>query len=541
MSGATVILPSHLSRFRHDNALRIFGPAGAGKTRELVRILQEHVADGDFTLPEGIIVSFTRAAAHDIARRVNPDGTPGRYHCTLHALCKRYYGFDSDIAEPRLKEFFGARKIPYGGRVAADPEEWLPSADAEKSEGSLLIAFFALCRNRLLSIPEGKQIIRPEKEVEQWWIGNRLERLWQEYVDWKDAEGLVDFTDMLEFALRHPPRTTWPFFVLDEAQDCTPLQWAVAQVFAACAEVVYIAGDDDQAIYTWAGATPEEFLGASVRLDDVLHLNHRSGANLVDAAQKFIRQNQRRREKGMRAAKDGGVIEWTMDVPALSPNESTQVMARAHYLNEPIMQELTDLEFPFVDKRGKYGVTGKAAPAYLRYLRLTKGQAITVREWRLLTEAIPSDGPWLVRGSKTRLRSMAKEIQENTYARAGDLLHYGATEELVNAIRAGADSPLKRLDAERVAYLKGVARRYGEKMLDERTAGVVCSVGPIHSFKGLEADTVVLHGGMPPAATREAFHDPEPERRVFYVAMTRARSRLIHYDGSAFARWREVL
>jgi len=526
--------------FEHVNALRVFGPAGAGKTRALIRLLQDHVDDGDFLLGEGIIVSFTKAAAQDIARRVS-DATPGRYHCTIHALCKRYYGFEGELADMRLREFFEPRGIEYRRTRGGDPEEWTASADSNQSPGAQLVSFWSLCRNRMILPEEGRRLYQPPDAIRPWW-NSSMDTLWDRYVAWKKDLGLYDFTDMLEYAVAHPPRERWPFLVLDEAQDSTPLQWSVIQGFAQQCDVVYIAGDDDQAIYSWAGATPTEFLHARVAADEVLRVNHRSGEAIVMASQDFIRKNRERRDKDMIAANGGGLITSVFrDLPALSLDESTFVMARAHYLNEPLMEELTRIGFPFVDKRGSYGVAGKESQTFGRYLRLGAGKRIALDEWRRLLPAIPSKGPWLVRGAKARVKELDAEYQAETFVRLDDLTAYGATDTLVEAIRAGSHEPLARATRERIAYMKAVYDNHGAEYLEPATAGRICSVGSIHSFKGLECDHAVIHSGMPPTASREARIDPEPERRVFYVAQTRAKSRITHFEGEAFDHWRRAL
>ena len=244
----------------------------------------------------------------------------------------------------------------------------------------------------------------------------------------------------------------------------------------------------------------------------------------------------------MTATRVGGVVNSNVSwLPKLDVNESTFIMARAHYLNAGTMAELTRQEFPFVDKRGKYGVNGASALAYQRFLRLHRNQPVTVAEWRALVQAVPSAGPWLTRGTKTRLLKLPADFQRETLVRLDQLLVYGATEELVSAIRAGELKPLGYLDRARLGYFRGVEQRHGLAYLDENKAAGVCSVGPVHAFKGLEADHVVLHSGMSPAATREAMVDPEPERRVFYVGMTRAKERLTILRGKAFAQFQEVL
>lgn len=813
-----------MNAFEHPNSLRIFGPAGSGKTRELVQILQRHVDDGDFELGEGIIVSFTRAAAHDIAKRVAPDAPPGRYHCTIHALCKRYFGFERELAEGHIKEFFKDKLIDYRPGASPDPEDWVSGIGEQRSEGALLLAFWNLCRNRMITLEEGRRLYRPDDEILRWWVGDAMDRLYAEYREWKSARKFIDFTDMLEYAVGYPPAARWPYLVLDESQDCqptgtmvwtpngqvsieslsvgdyvvaydrkalylskaaitdihvrehdgevirvrcgdresvytpehicivkmdeaftgksvlylmrrgdsyrvgvtssnhgrtsggssglkgrlleeegedawildvfddrhdaylwenlvtarfgipqvrftrggapralpqehidrfwatlgsnreaaqrcldhfrreidhpfvsrgranllygrattvracnlidgmkmlnvqdrepgyrnrfkrtdkawtpirvnrehysglvhslavekkhtyvadgivthncTPLQWAVIDAFAHCSDVVYLAGDDDQAIYTWAGATPSEFLHARVTSSDVLRINHRSGGVIVDAAQSFIRRNRERQEKNIVATSEGGEIERVHDgeMPVIDLDESTFIMARAHYLNEPILAELTREAVPFVDQRGAQGVTGKASTAFHRFLRLHRGHAITLDEWRMLIESIPSNGPWLVRGSKKFLTSIPKREREDTLVKVAKLSDYGATEELQNAIRQNAIEVLARLDQGRVGYLREVERRYGEEYLDPAKAGQVCRVGSIHGFKGLEADHAIIHGGIPARAMREALRDPEPERRVFYVGMTRAKRKISHYTaGVVPAKWERTL
>lgn len=529
--------------FGHDNALRLFGPPGAGKTRSLVGWLQEHEAEGDFRVGEGIICSFTRAAAHDIARRVNGEREPGGYHATLHAVSRRWHGMEAKLVTPALlKAFFRGERVEYEASGPYDPESYALSETSATKEGGALVAFWDWMRHRLLSLNEAMEAYSPGHALWPWWDGVRMERIWGKYQAWKRADRLMDYTDMLEASVTSPPTGSWPFFVLDEAQDSTPLQWAVAHAFAACCEVVYLGGDDDQAIYTWAGATPREFLSARVSGETVLHTNHRSGDVIVDAAQAFIRRNRQRRDKGMTSASGGGEIRETYYLPDLAPEESVFLMARAHYLLEPLLQELERARYPFVDARGKHGVTGKDATNYRRYLRLRRGERIALDEWRILAEeAIPSRAVWLTYGAKKRLREMDARFRETTMVGAGDLTMYGATEDLVNAIGSGAPGPLARMNATRVGYLRGVAERWGDEYLDERKAAGVLLAGPVHRFKGLECDHAIIHSGYPPAATAAAMSNPEDERRVMYVAMTRARTRVTHFQSRAFAQWRSVL
>ena len=506
---------------KHTNSLRIFGPPGAGKTRQLVEIGQGHVADGDFDLDEGIIVSFTRAAAHDIARRINPDGDPSQFHCTIHALCKRYYGMDGELAEAKVGGFFKDQGLEYSRGSSADPDDVSP--EDNRSPGGLMLGFWNLCRNLLIDFHEGRRRFTPPEELIHWW-GPAMDRLWTKYESWKTLHGYIDYTDMLEWARAHPPTGDWAFLILDEAQDCTPLQWEVIDGFAQCAEVFYLAGDDDQAIYGFNGATPERFLDAGVSDDAVLDINYRSGTELVDYAQGFIRRNKRRKDKGMVAQWDGGLIEAGFSPNSLDPEESMFVLGRAHYLTEPYSVMLEDVGYPFIDRRGKYGVTGASSVAFMRYKRLMDGDTISLEEWRLLLSSIPSRG-WLTRGIKAELKKKPTRELFDTRISVNELEEWGASEKLVGAVLKGSTEPLARLNQHKLSYFSRVAKKHGAEALEPTEAAKVCQVGTIHSVKGLEADRVVLCSGMPSKVVEGMLSAPDPadgveaERRVFYVGM----------------------
>ena len=83
------------------------------------------------------------------------------------------------------------------------------------------------------------------------------------YAAFKSANNLYDYTDILEWFAEHGSRVCPKFSMvfLDEAQDLSPLQWEVAHILNDNAGRMYAAGDDDQAIYRWAGANVEHFLG----------------------------------------------------------------------------------------------------------------------------------------------------------------------------------------------------------------------------------------------------------------------------------------
>jgi superfamily I DNA/RNA helicase len=97
----------------------------------------------------------------------------------------------------------------------------------------------------------------------------------------------VDFTDMIERYIEVATPPNFKLLIIDEAQDLTPLQWKFVYKLAEAAERVYVAGDDDQAIYEWNGALVkifQEFPGRKV----VLKYSHRLNKQIHSFA-KLIR------------------------------------------------------------------------------------------------------------------------------------------------------------------------------------------------------------------------------------------------------------
>src|SRR5690606_19644533 len=113
------------------------------------------------------------------------------------------------------------------------------------------------------------------------------------YKRWKLREGLFDFTDLLAADLDPLPVDV---VLVDEAQDLSLLQWRALDIFTAKAQRVYIAGDDDQAIFTWAGASPQAFLDRPGR-SKVLAQSYRLPRAVHALAQRLVKPIHQRKDK----------------------------------------------------------------------------------------------------------------------------------------------------------------------------------------------------------------------------------------------------
>ena len=81
------------------------------------------------------------------------------------------------------------------------------------------------------------------------------------YFEYKKANSLVDYSDMIhQFVNKKHLCPTFDVVFIDEAQDLSPIQWMMFDILKSNTKDMYLAGDDDQAIYAWAGADVDRFI-----------------------------------------------------------------------------------------------------------------------------------------------------------------------------------------------------------------------------------------------------------------------------------------
>ena len=135
-----------------------------------------------------------------------------------------------------------------------------------------------------------------------------------EYVDkclyeYKQAFGLYDFTDMLDYFIATADKFCPAFDLcfLDEAQDLSPLQWDIAHILDSRSEKMYVAGDDDQAIYRWAGADVEHFINLNGG-SEVLSQSYRVPHEVHKLAESVVSRIGRRFPKKYEPKKSAGKV-----------------------------------------------------------------------------------------------------------------------------------------------------------------------------------------------------------------------------------------
>lgn len=247
---------------------RRYGPPGTGKTDFLSR--QAPIAAAKYGTDGVAICSLTRAAATEIGSRVPdlPHGSVG----TLHSFCFRGLEMSRDsMAEGRkgleIWNRHVAGRAPMwrieSRRNQLDPENAPAEAFASwTSDGERLLAEIGIHRARRTD----PRFWPPE--------ARRFMRMWTEF---KTANGLTDFTDLLERGLTELDSCPGEPAVLmaDEAQDMSALEFALLRSWAAHTEQLVTVGDPDQALYSWRGSDPEAFTAAPATTVETLSRSYR--------------------------------------------------------------------------------------------------------------------------------------------------------------------------------------------------------------------------------------------------------------------------
>jgi len=153
------------------------------------------------------------------------------------------------------------------------------------------------------------------------------------YIRFKQFANVHDFTDIIERFVFAGEALPLDVAIIDEAQDLTTLQWKMCEVAFANCQRVYIAGDDDQAIYEWSGADVNYFLSLKPTTAEVLAKSYRLQRNILDLSKGVTRQITRRINKQFEPVSDAGNIIHCNSLSDITLNdaESWYFLSRNNY------------------------------------------------------------------------------------------------------------------------------------------------------------------------------------------------------------------
>ncbi len=466
----------------------ILGPPGTGKTTELISIVEKHLEQG--IAPDRIgFVSFTRKAAHEAQERAGLPKDAVPWFRTIHSLAYYCQGLrPADVMNAQQYKVFGEE---FGLNFTGRSDD---TGLFEKRGDNAILNAINLARNKLTT---------PREEAAQMGLKEpvwRIEQVAKWLREWKERELLWDFTDMLENFQKGPRLEV---LIVDEAQDLTALQWQVVNKLAAEVRFLYVAGDDDQAIYAWAGADikPMIYFDGHVR---TLDQSYRTPKAVQDASLVVAAQITDRIPKIWKPRDAIGYFSQNDSLEDVIPEEgSWMFLARTNYGCTQMKEHLESLGILY-----RTGSGSSLSPTIVGAIRtweaLRRGSRMPASAVIPIYEHMTA-GIGYKRGSKASLDRFTGMVTIVDLQKRYGLL-----------VDAPWFAVLTKLGYAQIAYVKRVlSRRTG--LEDGR-----CYVGTIHSVKGGEADHVVLSPDIPPATKQFS----NAERRVWYVGATRSRESL---------------
>jgi len=481
---------------------KVFGPPGSGKTTYLLTMVQQELAAGVHPTHVGYF-AFTRKAATEARDRaiqkfpeLNGD-LDFPWFRTLHSLAYRCLGIGTkDMMSPQHYAEF-AKEAGIELAVELGEEEFAIKADHP--------------------ILNEVNIARIKgKDLRQHYNDSKMEIEWHhfEYVDrayrhYKETHGLLDFTDLLERVVDEPDRLPrLKALIIDEAQDLSKLQWRLVRELIERAEKTYIAGDDDQAVYTWAGADVDSFLTLSGTIR-VLDQSYRVPSRIHALADTVVHRIRKRQPKVWKPRTEGGAIVYHNDFHHVDLTTGDWlILAAANYMLTEMHDWLKSQGLLF-ERHGQRSIPESVLTAVVGWERLRKGQEVPYDVVKTIYKYM--DGKLIKHGHKG-LRTAGVETM---------FTHALLTEKhglLTDAIWHEA---LTKIGEDKRNYLIALLRR-GVKL----TGKVPIKLSTIHGAKGGEADNVLLISDLSTKFAREYDTNPDDINRLLYVGITRAKQAL---------------
>lgn len=441
---------------------KIYGPPGTGKTTYLLSLLEKELQK---VKPyECAFVSFTKKGTYEgVSRAVAKFELPPKdlkYFKTIHALCFAELGVHKYDMLQRIhyKQFGDAMGMRFLGyyteELVCNNDQYLFAEQLERNNERAYVDF-----TRDLSV-------------------KKLEWVKLNYNQFKRQIGVIDFTDLLVRYLKEGSPLPVKVAFVDEAQDLTTLQWKVVEKMFKNVERIYVAGDDDQAIYEWSGADVNKFLhykGATT----ILSKSYRLPKAIHGYATNVAKEITTRQAKTFEDNGSQGTLTITTswkDI-ALNPEEETLILSRNNCFLKSAETELQERGTVYT-KKGAISVEPKVVAAIKKYTDYTKG--LILRKDIALYENYfktidDRSKPWFA--------VLNRELEEINYYR------------MLTAKRTPLDKPTAALET-------------------------------IHGAKGSESDHVILITDVTNRVFKNFQSNPDSELRCLYVGATRAKKKL---------------
>ena len=474
---------------------KILGPPGTGKTTRLLNYAKTFIKLGTPIEKIGYF-AFTKKAAGEAKERMldqNPHISEKqlKHFRTLHSLAFWKLGMKkSEVMQDEHYEDIG-RSLGIEVTVYSNGEEKPGFVDSDSEYFNIINA----ARIKEIPIEDEYNTDMYSQDLDQ----NLLYILRDELDNYKKSYGLKDFTDMIEKFIKAELCPKYDVVFIDEAQDLSPIQWKMFDVLKKNSNHVILAGDDDQAIYGWAGADVKRFQQEPAK-EIILPQSYRVPKLVQHIADNILSRipDERRIKKEWQARDEEGSIYFGTSIEDVPLDEGKWlVLARYNDKLIKLKPSLRDRGIYFEYKNRKSYKT-RLYEAIQNYTRWTQGSQLSLSECRDLFEYFGKEFP---------------EKEERMY----DLKEFGYsfTQQWFEVFETEPEDSL---------YIRDMLQAE-EKLSKEARV----KLSTIHAAKGGEADNVLLildNTKTIREAIEKSPDKEDEENRIWYVGVTRTKQNL---------------
>ena len=592
---------SQLKAVKHKTGpmLVIAGP-GSGKTTVLTARIRNLIEEYSVNPANILVITFTKAAANEMKSRFNnmmgrsTNVTFGTFHAVFFMILRAAYNYSVDsIIKEDVRQNIIKQAIERSRLEPDDLNEMISNITGEisrvKTETIDINAYYSA------SCPEEEF-----RDIYKYYV-KTLKKMG--LIDFDDMllychELLTTRRDILA-----KWQQKYQYILIDEFQDINKIQYDIIKLLAKPQDNLFIVGDDDQSIYGFRGSKPEIMLNFDKDYPDtdkvILDTNYRSTGNIVSAAVKVIAHNKERFAKNINSVNDPGdkvdIIEFNTQAEeyekiidnirkesASGGNYSDNaVLFRTNSTAAGFVRKLVEYSVPFVTRDGVPNVFEHwIARDVITYMNIAMGSRKRSEFLQIINRPKRYIGRDYLADAEISFDNLEKYYEDkNWMIERVDRLKYDilamasmSPYAMINYLRKGVgydgyldeyaqshnmqvrelyDVMDELMESARnfktfnewFAYIDeyGTKLRESYAAMDKQNAVILTTM---HSSKGLEYPVVyIIDANEEITPHKKAVFVPEieEERRMFYVAMTRAKRRLnIYYARKRYNKEIEV-
>lgn len=569
-----------------DGPMLVIAGPGSGKTTVLTNRIKYMIENYGINPKEILVITFTKAAAMEMQKRFDnmmqkkTGVTFGTFHAVFFYILKAAYNFSvNNIIKDEDRSRIIRQAIENSRLEVDDISDMLSNISGEISK----------VKTECVDINVYYSANCPEEEFRKIFKFYDLALKKQRLIDFDDMllycyDLFIKRPDVLAMWQKK-----YSYILIDEFQDINKIQYDVIKMLALPQNNLFVVGDDDQSIYGFRGSKPEIMLNFEKDFVNsqkvILDVNYRSSANIVSAAGYVISNNKVRFPKNIRTVNPQGdrvnIVEFNnvreeylriTDGIRVAVKEGKKysdhaVLYRTNSTASSFIRCMIENNIPFVLKDGVPNIYEHwIANDIYTYMNIALGSRKRSDFMRImnkpkryigrdyLTDSVISfdllekyyeDKPWMLERldrlqGDLRIMSTMSPYAMINYLRKGVgydeyLAEYASNhsfelKELTDVIDEIAESAKNyKTYEEWREYINVYSENLRESYSLERKKDDAVVLMTMHGSKGLEYDTVYIidaNEGITPHKKSVFEAEIEEERRMFYVAMTRAKQHL---------------